>query len=125
MGQAAQFKRDRAPAKCWPGTLASSCWPIQTAEWDRAKAMTLMENWIQSYGGPKINAVFAQNDEMAMGALMALEQAKLKDKRRGGERGCHRGRASGCARMAVWTRPSFRTRGSRRRGRGNGGEDYP
>ena len=38
-----------------------------------------MENWIQSYGD-KINAVFAHNDEMGMGALQALEQAKLKDK---------------------------------------------
>ena len=38
-----------------------------------------MENWIQSYGD-QINAVFAQNDEMAMGALMALEQANRKQK---------------------------------------------
>ena len=37
----------------------------------------LMENWIQSYGA-EIDAVFAQNDEMGMGALIALEQAKLK-----------------------------------------------
>jgi len=37
-----------------------------------------MENWIQSYGN-KINAVFAQNDEMAMGAVLALEQAKMKN----------------------------------------------
>src|SRR5690606_21235936 len=50
----------------------------QTAEWDRAKAMSLMENWIQSYG-TQIDAVFAQNDEMGMGALQALEQANLKD----------------------------------------------
>src|SRR5690606_35446673 len=50
----------------------------QTAEWDRANAMSLMENWIQSHGN-KINAVFAQNDEMGMGALQALEQAGLKD----------------------------------------------
>jgi inositol transport system substrate-binding protein len=38
-----------------------------------------MENWIQSYGA-KIQAVFAQNDEMGMGAVLALEQARLKDK---------------------------------------------
>ena len=41
--------------------------------------MTLMENWIQSYGS-KVRAVFAQNDEMAMGALLALEQAGLKSR---------------------------------------------
>jgi inositol transport system substrate-binding protein len=78
MGQAAQIKRDqgaRAVLAKQPGlTLLAD----QSAEWDRAKAMTLMENWIQSYGG-KINAVFAQNDEMGMGALIALEQAKMKD----------------------------------------------
>jgi inositol transport system substrate-binding protein len=41
--------------------------------------MSLMENWIQSHGA-NINAVFAQNDEMGMGALLALERAKLNDK---------------------------------------------
>jgi inositol transport system substrate-binding protein len=49
----------------------------QTAEWDRAKAVTLMENWLQSHGD-KISAVFAQNDEMAMGALLAIERAGRK-----------------------------------------------
>jgi inositol transport system substrate-binding protein len=79
MGQAAQIKRDRGARealKKYPGLKLIA---DQTAEWDRAKAMTLMENWIQSYGD-KINAVFAQNDEMAMGALTAIEQANLRDK---------------------------------------------
>ena len=52
--------------------------PGQTADWDRAEAMTLMENWIQAYGD-QINAVFCQNDEMALGALNALVQAGKKD----------------------------------------------
>jgi inositol transport system substrate-binding protein len=79
MGQAAQLKRAagaRAVLAKYPGLKLLA---EQTAEWDRAKAMTLMENWIQSYGN-KIQAVFAQNDEMGMGALLALEQAKMKDK---------------------------------------------
>ncbi len=79
MGQAAQIKREqgaREILKQYPNLklLAS-----QTGEWDRAKSMSLMENWIQSYGG-KINAVFAQNDEMGMGAVNALTAAGLKDK---------------------------------------------
>lgn len=78
MGQAAQIKREigaKQVLKDNPGlTLLAS----QTAEWDRAKAMSLMENWIQSYGN-KIDAVFAQNDEMGLGALQALENAGLKD----------------------------------------------
>jgi inositol transport system substrate-binding protein len=49
-----------------------------TAEWDRAKGLTLMENWLQS--GNQIDAVVANNDEMAIGAIMALEAAgKLEE----------------------------------------------
>ncbi|MCX6876682.1 MAG: sugar ABC transporter substrate-binding protein [Verrucomicrobia bacterium] len=78
MGQAAQLQRDlgaREVLAKYPGLKLLAC---QTAEWDRAKAMSLMENWIQAHG-TKLNAVFAQNDEMGMGALLALERAKLKD----------------------------------------------
>ncbi|MCL7746210.1 sugar ABC transporter substrate-binding protein [Halalkalibacter alkaliphilus] len=42
-----------------------------TAKWDRAEAMNLMENWLNS--GKQIDAVVANNDEMAIGALMAAE----------------------------------------------------
>ena len=79
MGQAAQIRRDRGARDALAGHAGLTLLADQTAEWDRAKAMALMENWIQSYGD-KIDAVFAQNDEMGMGALIALEQAKRKDK---------------------------------------------
>ena len=79
MGQAAQIKRDQGAREVLAKHPGLKLLADQTAEWDRAKAMTLMENWIQSYG-TNINAVFAQNDEMGMGALLALERAKLKDK---------------------------------------------
>jgi len=50
----------------------------QTANWDRAQALDLMENWLAS--GRKIDAVIAQNDEMALGAYKAIETAgKQKD----------------------------------------------
>ncbi len=51
----------------------------QTANWSRAEALTLMENWLQSFDG-QIDAVVAQNDEMALGAIQALESKGLKDK---------------------------------------------
>jgi len=79
MGQAAQIKREQgalAVVGQYPDLRITL---DQTAEWDRAKAMTLMENWITS-NGDSIDAVFAQNDEMGMGALIALEQADLKDR---------------------------------------------
>jgi inositol transport system substrate-binding protein len=79
MGQAAQLKRDQGAREVLAQEPGLKLLTAQTAEWDRAKAMSLMENWIQSYGD-RINAVFAQNDEMAMGAVIALEQAKMKDR---------------------------------------------
>lgn len=44
-----------------------------TASWSRSDGMELMENWLQS--GEQIDALVANNDEMALGAIMALEAA--------------------------------------------------
>jgi inositol transport system substrate-binding protein len=79
MGQAAQLKRDNGAKEILKANPGMKLLAEQTGEWDRAKAMSLMENWIQSYGS-KINAVFAHNDEMGMGAVKALEAAGLKNK---------------------------------------------
>jgi inositol transport system substrate-binding protein len=79
MGQAAQLKRDKGARDVLARHPNLRLLSDQTAEWDRAKAMSLMENWIQAHG-TNIHAVFAQNDEMGMGALLALEQARLKDR---------------------------------------------
>lgn len=49
----------------------------QTAKWDRAEGMRVMENWIQS--GLEFDALAANNDEMAIGAIMALEDAGMLD----------------------------------------------
>lgn len=43
----------------------------QTANFDRAEGLSVMENILQAQ--PKINAVFAHNDEMALGALEAIK----------------------------------------------------
>lgn len=79
MGQAGQIKRDQGAREVLAKTPGIQMLANQTADWDRAKGMNLMENWMQSYDG-RIDAVFAQNDEMAMGALIALEQARRKGK---------------------------------------------
>jgi inositol transport system substrate-binding protein len=50
----------------------------QSGEWDRAKAQTIVENWIQS--GTKFDVVCSNNDEMAIGAINALKEANLLDK---------------------------------------------
>ncbi|KUK83766.1 MAG: Monosaccharide-transporting ATPase [Petrotoga mobilis] len=50
----------------------------QTANYNRAEGLTVMENLLQAY--PDVNAVFAHNDEMALGALEAIKSAgKLQD----------------------------------------------
>ncbi len=46
----------------------------QTADFDRSKGLSVMENILQAQ--KKIDAVFAQNDEMALGAVQAIEAAK-------------------------------------------------
>ncbi len=79
LGQAAQIERDQGARDVLAKNPGMKLIAVQTAEWDRAKGMTLMEDWLESYGS-RIDAVFAENDEMAMGALIALEQAKRKDK---------------------------------------------
>lgn len=43
----------------------------QTADFDRVKGLEVMENILQSQ--PEIDAVFAHNDEMALGALEAIK----------------------------------------------------
>lgn len=79
MGQAAQIKREQGAREILKQYPNLKLIAHQTGEWDRAKSMSLMENWIQSYGRD-INAVFAQNDEMGMGAVNALMAAGMKDK---------------------------------------------
>ncbi len=48
----------------------------QTADFDRAKGMEVMENILQKNG--KIKGVFAANDEMALGAVEAIDGAGKK-----------------------------------------------
>ncbi|MGH2829133.1 MAG: sugar ABC transporter substrate-binding protein [Actinomycetota bacterium] len=50
----------------------------QTGEWDRAKGLAVTENIIT--GNPNIKAVFASNDNMALGAVEALKSAGMLDK---------------------------------------------
>jgi ribose transport system substrate-binding protein len=58
--------------KSAPGiTVVSS----QVANWNREQALTIFQNILKA--NPGLNAVFACNDEMALGAYAALEQSKI------------------------------------------------
>lgn len=50
----------------------------QTANYQRNQAIDLMTNWITT--GEQIDAVAANNDEMAIGAIFAMEQAGVDPK---------------------------------------------
>lgn len=47
----------------------------QVADWSTATAMSITENWLQSY--PDANCFVCQNDEMAIGVANALEGAGI------------------------------------------------
>lgn len=46
----------------------------QPADFDRTKALNVAENMLQA--NPDVKAIFAQNDEMALGAIKAVKAAK-------------------------------------------------
>jgi inositol transport system substrate-binding protein len=52
---------------------------LQTAEWSRDKAQSLMANWITA--GTPYDAVISNNDEMAIGALQAMKSAGIDTKK--------------------------------------------
>ncbi|PRD44805.1 sugar ABC transporter substrate-binding protein [Phyllobacterium phragmitis] len=77
IGQSAQISRlegnKKALAECPDVKILED----QTANWSRAEAQTLMENWLTAHPG-QINGVIGQNDEMALGAIEAIKAANLK-----------------------------------------------
>jgi inositol transport system substrate-binding protein len=51
---------------------------LQTANWQRDQAQSLMANWLSA--GTKYDAVISNNDEMAIGALQAMKAAGVDTK---------------------------------------------
>ncbi len=50
----------------------------QSGEFTRAKGREVMESFLKSPAGSQITALFAHNDDMALGAIQAIEEAGLK-----------------------------------------------
>ncbi|PDT02223.1 rhizopine-binding protein [Rhizobium chutanense] len=65
------FKETLAVGDCKGATIADE----QSAAWTRTNAMDLTTNWITA--GRPIDVVFANNDEMALGAIQALKAASV------------------------------------------------
>ena len=72
-GHSAELQRSEGIRQVLAKYPESSIVLEQTANWDRTQALNLMENWLAS--GRQIDAVIAQNDEMALGAYKAIETA--------------------------------------------------
>lgn len=79
IGQSAQISRLEGNKKALAECPNVKVIEDQTANWSRAEAQTLMENWLTSHPG-QINGVIGQNDEMALGAIEAIKAAKLNVK---------------------------------------------
>lgn len=52
---------------------------MQTANWDRNQGINLMRKWLSS--GKQFDAIASNNDEMALGALIAMKQAGVSPKK--------------------------------------------
>lgn len=76
IGQSAQIERREGNLRALAEFPNVEVLEMQTANWSRAEALDLMENWLNAYPG-QIDGVIGQNDEMALGAIQAIEQAGL------------------------------------------------
>ncbi|WP_326975214.1 substrate-binding domain-containing protein [Caproicibacter sp. BJN0012] len=75
LGQSAQLERSKGIKDILEKYPDIKILAEKTANWSRSEAMTVMENWLQSFD--KIDAIVGENDEMALGAMQAV---KSKDK---------------------------------------------
>lgn len=71
-GQSAEVNRTEGNYKVLKNYPDMKVVAEQTANWSRAEALALTENWLQTQ---KLDAIIGQNDEMALGALKALKAA--------------------------------------------------
>lgn len=76
IGQSAQIERREGNMQALAEFPDVNVLEMQTANWSRAEALDLMENWLNAHPG-QIDGVIGQNDEMALGAIQAIEQAGL------------------------------------------------
>lgn len=76
LGQSAQLERSEGIKDVLKKYPDIKILAEKTANWSRSEAMSVMENWLQSFD--KIDAIVGENDEMALGALQACKGKNLK-----------------------------------------------
>ena len=60
----------------YPDIVTEGTW--DTGNWNTSEALTLVETWLSAY--PDVGGVWCANDNMALGAIQALDKAGLKGK---------------------------------------------
>lgn len=73
MGQSAQIERRKGIQNVLDKYPDIEVLAEKTANWSRSEGMTVMENWLQAFD--QIDAIVAENDEMALGAKEAAKAA--------------------------------------------------
>lgn len=79
IGQSAQIERRKGNQNVLAKYKDVKVLEMKTANWSRAEALSLMENWLTSHKG-KINGIIGQNDEMALGAIEAVKAKGIDPK---------------------------------------------
>ena len=72
LGQSAQIERREGNLAAIGENPDIEVVAMQPANWSRAEALSLMENWLVTYGD-QVEGVIGQNDEMALGAINAMQ----------------------------------------------------
>ena len=76
LGSSAQVGRSGALEDAIEETAGWNLLAQQTGNWSTDTAKEIMTSWIQQHGD-KINVVYAENDNMADGAIQALDEAGI------------------------------------------------
>lgn len=76
IGQSAQIERRKGNLEAIEEYPGINVLEMKTANWSRAEAMSLMENWLSAHPG-EIDGIIGQNDEMALGAIQAVKDAGM------------------------------------------------
>ncbi|MCX8518386.1 MAG: substrate-binding domain-containing protein [Rhodoferax sp.] len=79
IGQSAQIERRKGNLNVLARYKDVKVLEMKTANWSRAEALNLMENWLTAHSG-KINGIIGQNDEMALGAIEAVKAKGIDPK---------------------------------------------
>ncbi|SCP97423.1 substrate-binding domain-containing protein [Anaerobium acetethylicum] len=75
LGQSAQIERREGIQNILDKNTGIKVLAEKTANWSRSESMTIMENWLNAFDN--VDAVIAENDEMALGAREAIKAKGL------------------------------------------------